>query len=312
MSYLIRVPATTANLGPGFDCLGLALDLWNEVEISSEGQGLSIEINGVGSDQLPRDTTNAVFSSMKKFADYHNKELPKNLKIACTNRIPLGSGLGSSAAAAVSGILAATAILGLPTDMDNQLRIATQIEGHPDNVAPCVLGGLTATILENDQVVSRNLPVASLNLVLVHPHFMFPTQVARAALPSQIAFGDAVFNVSHSILVIEALRTGDMELLRIAMRDKLHQPYRLPLIPGASAAIRGCGRSRRNSDGSFWRGSEFALFFAYASQSARIANAIQSVFAQNNLVSDSYFPAINIERGDISPESLNKVNILKT
>lgn len=294
MSYLIRVPATTANLGPGFDCLGLALDLWNDVEISSEGQGLSIEINGVGSDQLPKDTTNAIFSSMKKFADYHNKDLPMNLKIVCTNRIPLGSGLGSSAAAAVAGIQSATAILGLPTDMDNQLRIATQIEGHPDNVAPCLLGGLTATILENDQVVSRNLPVSSLNLVLVHPHFIFPTQVARAALPNQIAFGDAVFNVSHSILVIEALRTGDMELLRIAMRDKLHQPFRLPLIPGASAAIMAAAEAGAVVTVLSGAGPSLLSFSPTSSQSAIIANAIQSVFAQNNLVSDSYFPAMNM------------------
>jgi len=292
MKYLIRVPATTANLGPGFDCLGLALDLWNEVEISSEGQGLSIEIKGVGSDQLPRDSTNAVYSSMKMFADYHDKDLPKNLKMVCNNRIPLGSGLGSSSAAVVAGILAATAILGLPTNLDDQLRVAAQIEGHPDNVAPCVLGGLTATILENDQVVSRNLPISSLNLVLVHPHFMFPTKVARAALPSQIAYSDAIFNLSHSILVIEALRTGDMDLLRIAMRDKLHQPYRLPLIPGASAAIEAAAEAGAVVTVLSGAGPSLLSFSPSPDQSAIIANAIQSVFVKNNLVSDIFFPAI--------------------
>lgn len=300
MSYLIRVPATTANLGPGFDCLGLALDLWNEVEISSEGQGLSIEINGVGFEQLPKDITNAVFLSMKKFADYHNKDLPENLKIVCTNRIPLGSGLGSSAAAAVAGILAATAILGLPIDLDDQLRVAAQIEGHPDNVAPCVLGGLTATIVENGQVVSRNFPVSPLNLVLVQPHFVFPTKAARAALPSQIAFGDAVFNISHSILVIEALRTGDMDLLRIAMSDKLHQPYRLPLIPGASAAIEAAAEAGAIATVLSGAGPSLLSFSPSPGQSVIIANSIQSVFAQNDLVSDSYFPAISMMGANIA------------
>jgi homoserine kinase len=294
MKYLIRVPATTANLGPGFDCLGLALDLWNDVEISSEGQGLSIEIKGVGSDQLPRDSTNAVFSSMKKFADYHEKDLPKNLKIVCKNHIPLGSGLGSSSAAAVAGILAATAILGLPTDLESQLKIATQIEGHPDNVAPCILGGLTATILENDQVIARNLPVSSLNLVLVHPHFLFPTQVARAALPKQISYSDAIFNISHSILVIEALRNGDMDLLRIAMRDKLHQPYRLPLIPGASAAIQAAAEAGAVVTILSGAGPSLLSFSPSPDKSTIIANTIQSVFAKNHIVSELFFPAISM------------------
>jgi len=237
MSFLVRVPATTANLGPGFDCLGLALDLWNEVEVSSAGDHLQISIAGEGQSVLPTNETNAIFQAMKTYAHRHAKTLPAGIQIHCQNNIPLASGLGSSSAAAVAGILSSAALLDIPINKEDQLECATQIEGHPDNVAACLLGGLIASVVDGDHVISRKIKIAPFPFVIITPAFNFSTSQARAALPVKVPHKDAVFNLSRVILLTEALRNGDMDLLSIAMQDQLHQPYRIPLIPGATAAI---------------------------------------------------------------------------
>ena len=237
MCYLIRVPATSANLGPGFDCLGLALDFWNEIEVEATGSTLQITIEGEGAATLPANEHNTIYQVMKQFAARHQKTLPEGLQIICRNRIPLGSGLGSSAAAIVGGILATTAVLKLPTDLKDQLDFATQIEGHPDNVAPCLLGGLVAAIKDQQKVVARTYEVTPLPLVLIVPDYSFSTKTSRAALPVDVSRQDAVFNLSRLIFLIEALQDGDLDLLSLGMQDMLHQPYRIPLIPGATAAI---------------------------------------------------------------------------
>jgi homoserine kinase len=237
MSFLIRVPATSANLGPGFDCLGLALDLWNEVEATVAGKKLTIELQGDCTDHPPVTADNTIYQAMKAYARRHGKNLPSGLHLKCTNQIPLGSGLGSSSAAVVAGILTAAAVLAVPQNIEDQLDCAAQLEGHPDNVAPCLYGGLVVSALADGKIFARQLPIHAFSLVLVHPLFPFPTRVARAALPKQVPHTDAVYNASRVVLVTEALGSGDADLLRFAMQDRLHEPYRLPLIPGAQAAI---------------------------------------------------------------------------
>jgi homoserine kinase len=294
MKYLIRVPATSANLGPGFDCLGLALDIWNDLEVSVEGQELSIEINGFGKDNLPTNKNNAIYKAMRIYADYLHRELPSGLKLVCTNRIPLGSGLGSSSAAIVSGILAATAVLGLPANLDEKLDIAAQIEGHPDNVAPCLMGGLTASMIESNQVIAKNLIVSEeFKLVLVYPYFDFPTHMARKVLPQKVAHQDAVFNTGHAIFVTEALRTGDLELLRVAMQDRIHQPFRLPLIPGASQAIEAAAQAGSVVTILSGAGPSLLSFSPSSIQSAKIAEAMTFVFNQNGLNTEVFYPSIS-------------------
>ena len=239
-SLRVRVPATTANLGPGFDALGLALDLWNETEFTlpePDQSGIRLEISGEGAGALPTDSSNLIVRSAQFLYERCGQPFPPDLCIRCTNRIPLGSGLGSSAAAVVSGLLGANGLLGRPCSPLEVLAMATEIEGHPDNAGAAVLGGLEVVVMENGQVVARKIEISALAVAVAVPEFNLPTHAARAALPRQVSLADAVFNLGRTALVIESLRTGDLDLLGWVMADRLHQPYRLPLIPGAEAAM---------------------------------------------------------------------------
>ncbi|MGD0707532.1 MAG: homoserine kinase [Anaerolineaceae bacterium] len=301
MSFRIRVPATTANLGPGFDCLGLALDLWNEVEAAVSGSDLKIEIDGVGRGLLPVDHKNAIYRAMEHYAERHRKELPSGVSLSCMNRIPLGSGMGSSAAAAVAGILAAAVILDIPRDIEDQLACAAQIEGHPDNAAPCLLGGLVASSLDNGKVIAHRLPISDFYFVIVHPFFTFPTHAARAALPKQVPHGDAVTNAGHVLLLSEALRSGDVELLAFAMQDRLHEPYRLPLIPGASSAIAAAKSAGAITVVLSGAGPSLLAFSPSPKQNQEIALAMQAAFTIVNLKSEVFYPSIAQTGAEISP-----------
>ena len=242
-SATVYVPATTANLGPGFDTLGLALDLWNEAEFSQAGDAsLTLTVSGEGAGKLPTDGTNAIAAAALQLYALVGKD-PDGLAIRCLNRIPLISGLGSSSAALLTGMLGANALLGEPFSHQDILTMATENEGHPDNVVPAMLGGLVASVLRADQIVTRKLLVSPTAITVVLPDFYFPTKAARAILPEYVLRQDAIFNLSRAVLVIKALETGDMSLLAEVMEDALHQPYRLPLIPGAREAIQAARRA---------------------------------------------------------------------
>lgn len=247
MNVRVRVPATTANLGPGFDALGMALDLWNETIWTPTSDGeIRVTIAGEGADVLPADATNAIAAAALSL--YQRAGVAcEGLMIHCVNRIPLGSGLGSSSAALLSGLLGANALLGEPFSREEILRMAIEAEGHPDNVAPAMLGGLVVSILHDGRVVSIKLPAraqrAPIRATFVLPDLNFPTEYARSILPQTTDRQDAIYNISRSVLVVEALRTGDLDMLGKAMDDRLHQPYRLPLIPGALAAMEAARRA---------------------------------------------------------------------
>ena len=241
MKIHVKVPATTANLGPGFDALGLALNLWNEADFTLTEDGrISMSIEGEGAANLPTDAGNLVAEAALQLFEQAGKTCP-GLQIECLNRIPLGSGMGSSSAAMLTGMLGANALLGNPMTDEEILKLAIETEGHPDNVAPAMLGGLVASIVHQGRVISMRLPAkanhGAIHATVVLPDFDFPTQHARAILPRQVDRQDAIYNISRAVLVTEALRTGDLTLLGIAMKDSLHQPYRLPLIPGAILAL---------------------------------------------------------------------------
>ena len=250
MKFTIKVPATSANLGPGFDALGLALDLWNEaVFTKTNDKKISVTIEGEGSDRLATDQTNAVVEAALQVYDLAGKPC-SGLRIHCVNRVPLGSGLGSSSAAMLTGMLGANAILGEPFSREEILKLAIETEGHPDNVAPAMLGGLVASIIHESHVVSLRLTLTGqhtpIHITVVFPDFDFPTKQARAILPRQIDRRDAIYNISRAVIVTEAFRLGDLDMLQEAMTDRLHQPYRIPLIPGARSAMeamRGAGAS---------------------------------------------------------------------
>jgi len=239
MNITIRVPATSANLGPGFDSLGLALDLWNETVFILAVE-FSVLIKGEGSQRLSTGENNLIIRSAQKLAERVGKTLPP-FHAHCTNHIPPGSGLGSSAAAALTGLLGANALLGRPLLNEEILNLGTEIEGHSDNIAPALLGGLVVSTMDTGKVIAHKIAGAkhasSLHITIVVPDFHLPTREARAALPEHVALKDAIHNISRAVLVTEALRSGALDLLGKAMTDTLHQPHRLPLIPGANEAM---------------------------------------------------------------------------
>lgn len=241
MKVIVKVPATTANLGPGFDAIGLALNLWNETQFSIVPEsGIQCSILGEGSGKLPEDETNTIVAALIQIFSHARKPIP-GLNIRCHNRIPMGSGLGSSSAALLTGYLGGNALLGSPFSTEELLKIAIKTEGHPDNVAPAMLGGLVASLVKEDCVIPVRLnsfnPSVPIHCTVVLPNFEFPTLEARRILPESISRGDAIFNISRAILVTEALRNGDLSLLGATMEDRIHQPYRLALIPGALDAM---------------------------------------------------------------------------
>jgi homoserine kinase len=235
----VRVPATTANLGAGFDALGLALQLHNVVEMRlTEQPGAMIDVTGHGDVTLPLDETNVIVEAadgLFREVGFHRVGLQLHL----INALPLSRGLGSSAAARVAGVVAANELAGRPLNQTDLLRLATQLEGHPDNVAAALLGGLVCSCWEEDgsvhavQLEVTNPP----RFVVLIPDVEVATHAAREALPESVNLRDAVFNVSHACLLVGALATGDRAALRPALRDRLHQPYRSRLMPWLDTVI---------------------------------------------------------------------------
>jgi homoserine kinase len=239
----VRVPATTANLGSGFDVLGLALALYNDVYVTVRPSGLPLRIvnEGEGADSLPTNKQHLVYQAMSQLFQKARKPLPRFLDLRLVNRIPLARGLGSSSAAIVGGLLAANTLLGNFFSLGELVILATKIEGHPDNVTPALVGGLCVCVQDNGRVhygawKERSL-FAGLKAVVCVPSFKLSTQKARSVLPGRVPFGDAVFNISRVALFLTALKSRRFDLLGPAMEDRLHQPYRASLVPGLSAAL---------------------------------------------------------------------------
>jgi homoserine kinase len=239
----VSVPASTANLGPGFDALGLALELRNEIEMELRGDERRIEIEGEGAEELPRDSTNLIFRCVDALLE-HSGRAGAGLAVVARNRIPLASGLGSSAATAVGALAAANRLFGAGLDAGALLGLAARIEGHADNAAASLYGGLNLCVADRDRPLVRTVSVPAQRVVVVTPDFGLSTGETRAALPRQVSLSDAVFNIGRALLVVEALRSADWELLGRAVADRLHQPHRAARIPGyadVTAAARSAG-----------------------------------------------------------------------
>jgi homoserine kinase len=239
----VTVPATSANIGPGFDALGLALDLHDVIEahtVSAEPGGkLTVAIEGIGADELPRDASHLVVQAMHVIFKLAGQE-PPAVHLRCVNGIPLGRGLGSSAAAIVAGVLGARALVeGGPDLVDDEavLAVAAGLEGHPDNVAPCLLGGLTLAWNPGERARAIRLDVhPDLRPVLCVPEQMLPTEAARGLLPDVVPHGDASRNAARAALLVEALRSRP-DLLLDATEDHLHQDYRAEAMPETLALV---------------------------------------------------------------------------
>jgi homoserine kinase len=241
MRAVVRVPATAANLGPGYDCFGLALELCNEVSVAASGSP-EVVWEGEGADELPTDGTDLCSRTMAVVAEEMGLDLPP-VALRGVNRIPLERGLGSSSAAAVAGVVLASRLLdlGIHRDPYSVFSLVARIEGHPDNAAPAAYGGFT--IVAGD-TVQRLEPHADIRPVMLVPdHVRLPTARARAALSDRVPRGDAVYNAAHAALAVIAL-TRDPALLGVALRDRLHQEARLALVPEVDEVV-GVLRDRR-------------------------------------------------------------------
>jgi homoserine kinase len=233
----VQVPATTANMGPGFDCLGMALELHNVVEMIPASRGVTIEVCGEGAADIPRDESNLVFQSARRVFQQVG-EIMTGLKIRLLNQIPVARGLGSSTSAIVGGIIAANILTGGKLSVKDMIALASSIEGHPDNVAPAILGGIVVSVNDDGEIKYLKIePPFGLKGVVAIPDFSLVTKTSREAIPAQVLFQDAVFNVGRVALLVAALHQGDLSMLSAAMEDRLHQSFRSPLIPGLKKVL---------------------------------------------------------------------------
>lgn len=239
----IRIPATSANIGPGFDCVGMALDLYNDfiLERLPKREKIMVKNHGEGEDQLPDNgdhlTIQSIIEELRHLKNDVVDVIDGGWRLTCHNQVPSASGLGSSSTAILAGVAFAHALHYGRCDLHQILARAAVIEGHADNVTPAVVGGMVVTALKQGMLLVQPIPCPPLRVVVCVPQFEFLTPDARELLPQNIPRQDAVFNIGRVLLVVEALRTGNDALLRQAMDDHLHEPYRLPRIPGARKVV---------------------------------------------------------------------------
>lgn len=237
-SVRVRVPATTGNLGSGYDCAGMALGLYNTIEFIETDFGLDVVVEGEGAEAVPLDESNLCIVSARSVfnaADWR----PAGLKARMQHAIPISRGLGSSGVAIVAGAVAANALAGRPLGTPELLRICSDLEGHPDNVVPSLLGGLSVSGERSGKIVYQTFSVPTdLQAVVAIPEFTLDTKVARGVLPETVSMEDAVFNLCSVGLLVGGMASGDYALLREGMADRLHQPYRQHLVPGLAEVAR--------------------------------------------------------------------------
>jgi homoserine kinase len=241
MGVRVRIPATTANLGPGFDTFGMALSLYNTLEVDWGNRGLQISATGNGTHLLPTDETNTVYLAIKEVFAKTGKEVllqERGLTISIHNQVPVTRGLGSSATAIVGGLWAANELLGYPLSETELVEMAVKMEGHPDNVTSAVYGGIVVSgLLDHSVYVRRFSPPSGMKCVVAVPDFQLATRTSRNALPSAVPYADAIHNLNRASMMVAALADGDLHMFCSLMEDKLHELYRMPLVPGSKEAI---------------------------------------------------------------------------
>ena len=289
MSVRVRVPATSANLGPGFDALGLALALYNEV-VAEAAERTTVRIEGEGAGRLAINDKNVVARGVRLAYEAAGRPF-QGVALTCVNRIPPARGLGSSAAAWVGGLVAGNALLGSPLDRETLLGLAARAEGHPDNVAAALLGGLTVSCGTPEGARAVTLPVPStLRWITLVPDITSSTAEARAVLPPSVPRAHAVFNVQRVALLLAALQAGRTDVLAVALDDRLHQPQRRRLFPwmpdvvaaacragalgcvlsGAGPSMLAVASGDEQATGKIARAMEEALLAARITGSARV------------------------------------------
>lgn len=293
----VKIPATTANLGPGFDVLALALQLYNtvemEVETGKKGKKLQIDIVGEGEENLPRDRRNIVYRAAKLVFDRFHL-VPNTLHIKLINRIPLASGLGSSAAARIGGLVSANSLCGERLSREELLNLAAEIEGHADNVSAAMVGGLVVCCIfslkgrkgREIEIVKFN-PPENLSCVVCIPNFQIMTSQARKILPKTVKFEQAVFTSSRVAMLLAVLIRERYELLGMAMEDKLHQPYRKKLVKGMEVVFEEALRAGALGVSLSGAGPSILAFTASSTPhlAERVGEAMRKAFARHKIES---------------------------
>ncbi|MBO9541377.1 homoserine kinase [bacterium] len=299
--FEVVVPATSANMGPGFDCLGLALPVYNRFRIDVAPAGApSYRLMGEGAAEPLEAGRNLFLVAAERLAAEVGTSLPP-LSVVCEAAIPLGRGLGSSASAVVGGLMAANHVLGEPLAQADLLRLATALEGHPDNVAPALLGGVCLALEgEGGLIVERLMVAEEPGLVVAVPAFELATAIARAALPSLVPHADAVYNVGRAALLVSALFSGRYERLAEALADRLHQPYRAPLVPGMAEVTRAAREAGAWGTTLSGAGPTLLAWCPVEGRDA-VARAMAEAWAEAGIVARAFPSAIAAQGATIHP-----------
>lgn len=298
MKISVKVPATSANLGPGFDCLGMALPLYNTITIEETvlpGTGVEINvipessaIDELSLEHIPLDENSLVYKAVELLYNSIGQS-PSELKINIHSNIPVARGLGSSASVVVGALIAANELLGRPADEVALLSIACEIEGHPDNITPAIVGGLVISSQEEDgTVLYRKLEWPSEWAITVcTPDFELSTDIARSVLPKEVPMKDAIFNAQRLAMFVQAVHTKDAELMKLALHDRLHQPYRMKLMQGLDKIIENL-RHIENVLGCVisGAGSSILVISQKGGDLDKIKNIVKDTWAEQNIKCD--------------------------
>ncbi len=294
MKISVKVPATSANLGPGFDCMGMALPIYNTITLEETVlPGTGVEINAINdeenvenliAEQAPMDENSLIYKAVELLYNSIG-QTPSELKITVQTGIPIARGLGSSASVIVGGLLAANELLGHPADEQAILSLATELEGHPDNVTPAIVGGLVLSSLEDDGRVvytKLNWPEEWCISVCV-PDYELSTDIARSVLPKEVPMADAVFNLKHLGMFIQAVNNRDPELMKLALKDRLHQPYRMKFVTGLDRIVENL-KHEENVLGCVLSGAGSAvIIFSLKNDIERIKSVVKETWAEMNV-----------------------------
>ena len=277
-----RIPASTTNLGPGFDVLGLALQLYSTVSLEITGSSTEVVVSGVDVEKIPSTPEHIAFQAVESIFQRSGVQQPDGLKLTIANGIPAIRGLGGSGTAILGGLLTANVLCGNMFSLSEILNFSTAIEGHPDNVAASLYGGLVISVQEEEHIHTIQLVCdPALHVVLAIPEFTLSTQKARDILPKTVDFADAIYNISRSSLLVASIATGKLDMLPLAMKDKLHQPYRSTLIPGFNDVVEAATSAGALSIALSGAGPTIAAYCLNSMD--QVGNRMQEAFNQHGI-----------------------------
>ncbi len=294
----VRVPATSANLGPGYDAVGLALSLSMRISLDRAPYPI-VEVHGTGTDLIPHGPEHPAYRAARFVAELVG-EYDAHFHLVQENAIPPARGLGGSAAALVGGAVAANDLLGRSMAAPDLLNLVCELDGHPDNAAPALLGGLVIGTLTAEGISAVRLEPKGLKAVVAVPDFSVSTSAARRALPEKVSHKDASFNVGRAGLLLGALATGEYELLRVAMQDRLHQPYRSHLVPGLEDVIEAA--LANGAFGACLSGSgPTVLAFAPEEHAPNIARGMRTAFELRDVQAKAWVLDVDLSGARVEP-----------